>query len=134
MAVSLPALSPDRERNGARTREAILDAAEALFAERGYEATSLNDIGAAASVSRGTPGYFFGSKLELYRAVLARCLEQVRDFHEGHCGEVPAHDAPVSDADRGQIIDVLLLVGHVDREPADAIDVGSSRSYYCRHI
>ena len=32
----------------------------------------------AAGVSRGTPGYFFGAKAELYRAVLERCLEQVR--------------------------------------------------------
>jgi TetR/AcrR family transcriptional regulator len=69
---------PDRERNGARTREAILDAAERLFAENGYEATSLTDVGLAAGVSRGTPGYFFGSKEQLYRDVLARCLERVR--------------------------------------------------------
>ncbi|HJS47567.1 MAG TPA: TetR family transcriptional regulator, partial [Gemmatimonadales bacterium] len=79
MAASEPLLSaPERERNGARTREAVLDAAEALFAARGYEAASLGEIGAAAGVSRGTPGYFFGSKLDLYRAVLERCLEQVR--------------------------------------------------------
>jgi TetR/AcrR family transcriptional regulator len=68
----------DRERNAARSREAILDAAERLFAERGYEATSLTDVGAAAGVSRGTPGYFFGSKEQLYRDVLERCLERVR--------------------------------------------------------
>lgn len=79
MAASGPLLSaPERERNGARTREAVLDAAEALFAARGYEAASLGEIGAVAGVSRGTPGYFFGSKIELYRAVLERCLEQVR--------------------------------------------------------
>jgi AcrR family transcriptional regulator len=68
----------DKERNAARSREAILDAALRLFAERGYEATSLQDVGAAAGVSRGTPGYFFGSKEELYRAVLERGLDQVR--------------------------------------------------------
>jgi len=68
----------DRERNPARTREAILDAAEQLFAERGYDATSLTDVGTAAGVSRGTPGYFFGSKEQLYRDVLERCLERVR--------------------------------------------------------
>jgi len=56
----------------------VLDAAERLFADRGYEATSLTDVGAAAGVSRGTPGYFFGSKEQLYRAVLERCLERVR--------------------------------------------------------
>lgn len=68
----------DKERNGLRTREAVLDAAERLFADRGYESTSLTDVGAAAGVSRGTPGYFFGSKEQLYRAVLERCLERVR--------------------------------------------------------
>jgi TetR/AcrR family transcriptional regulator len=68
----------DKERNPARTREAILDAGEHLFAERGYEATSLTDVGAQAGVSRGTPGYFFGSKEQLYRDVLERCLERVR--------------------------------------------------------
>ena len=68
----------ERERNPARTREAVLDAAERLFAERGYEETSLSDVGRAAGVSRGTPGYLFGSKERLYRAVLTRCLERVR--------------------------------------------------------
>ncbi|HEY7681128.1 MAG TPA: TetR/AcrR family transcriptional regulator [Gemmatimonadales bacterium] len=70
--------SQEKERNPVRTREAILDAAEHLFAQRGYEATSLTDVGAAAGVSRGTPGYFFGSKEQLYRDVLERCLERVR--------------------------------------------------------
>jgi AcrR family transcriptional regulator len=68
----------DKERNPARSRAAILDAAERLFAEKGYEATSLNEVGAAAGVSRGTPGYFFGSKPELYRAVLERAFAEVR--------------------------------------------------------
>lgn len=71
------ALSPSR--NPSRTREAILDAAESLFAEKGYEATSLSDVGANAGVSRGTPGYFFGSKEALYRAVLERCFGRVRE-------------------------------------------------------
>ena len=71
-------ISTDRERSAARTRGAILDAAERLFAIQGYEATSLTEVGAAAGVSRGTPGYFFGSKVELYRAVLERGLERVR--------------------------------------------------------
>lgn len=68
----------DRERSATRSREAILDAAERLFAARGYEATSLSDVGAEAGVSRGTPGYFFGAKEQLYRAVLERCLGRVR--------------------------------------------------------
>ncbi|MGE0554869.1 MAG: TetR/AcrR family transcriptional regulator [Gemmatimonadales bacterium] len=77
--MAAPALQRDRERNPDRTREEILRAAEVLFAEQGYEATSLSDVGRAAGVSRATPGYFFGSKLELYRAVLDRSFEEVRD-------------------------------------------------------
>ncbi|HEU4647471.1 MAG TPA: TetR family transcriptional regulator [Gemmatimonadales bacterium] len=69
---------PERERNAPRTREAILDAAERLFAAQGYEATSLTQVGQAAGVSRGTPGYFFGSKADLYRVVLERCFSEVR--------------------------------------------------------
>jgi len=63
---------PPRQRDADRSREAILDAAEALFADRGYEGTSLQEIGRRAGVSRGTPGYFFGSKEGLYRAALER--------------------------------------------------------------
>jgi AcrR family transcriptional regulator len=73
------ALRTEKERNPARSRAAILDAAEHLFADQGYEATSLNAVGAAAGVSRATPGYFFGSKAELYQAVLERCFAEVRD-------------------------------------------------------
>ena len=69
----------ERERNPERSRAAILDAAEKLFAEKGYAAASLNEVGAAAGVSRGTPGYFFGSKAELYQAVLDRSFAEVRE-------------------------------------------------------
>lgn len=54
------------------SKKAILDAAEALFARQGYEATSLQAISDRAGVTRGLPTYFFGSKEDLYRAVLER--------------------------------------------------------------
>src|SRR3954452_10950678 len=59
-------------RDADRTRRQVLDAAEALFARRGFDATSLAQIGEAAGVSRGTPSYFFGSKDQLYQSVLER--------------------------------------------------------------
>ena len=59
-------------RDADRSREAILAAAERLFAARGYDAASFAEIGLEAGVSRGTPSYFFGSKERLYRAVLER--------------------------------------------------------------
>ncbi len=73
------ATNHERVRNPDRSRAAILDAAEQLFADEGYDATSLTQVGAAAGVSRGTPGYFFRSKAELYQAVLDRSFAEVRD-------------------------------------------------------
>jgi AcrR family transcriptional regulator len=49
-----------------------LDAAGALFSQRGYDGVSLSEIAAAADLSRGTPNYFFGSKEQLYQSVLER--------------------------------------------------------------
>jgi TetR/AcrR family transcriptional regulator len=73
------ATTSERIRDPERSRSAILDAAERLFAEQGFDATSLNQVGTAAGVSRGTPGYFFRSKAELYQAVLDRSFAEVRD-------------------------------------------------------
>lgn len=72
--------SGGRSRDAARSRDAILDAAERLFAERGFDGASLEEIGAAAGVSRGTPSYFFGSKDGLYRAVLERVFKAREAF------------------------------------------------------
>jgi AcrR family transcriptional regulator len=68
----MAAVPPAKIRDADRTRRHLLDAAEELFARRGFDATSLAQIGEAAGVSRGTPSYFFGSKEQLYQSVLER--------------------------------------------------------------
>ena len=57
------------------TKERILDAAEALFMQHGFEATSLRAITAAAGVNLAAVNYHFGSKEELFQAVLTRRLD-----------------------------------------------------------
>jgi TetR/AcrR family transcriptional regulator len=72
----MPAISTANTRDASRTRAAILGAAEQVFADRGFDATSLGEIAAAAGVSRATPSYFFGSKEGLYVAVLERVFSE----------------------------------------------------------
>jgi len=52
------------------TREAILQAAERIFAEEGLEGARTDAIAAAAGVNKALLYYYFGSKEGLYRAVL----------------------------------------------------------------
>jgi AcrR family transcriptional regulator len=59
----------------AATKSRILDAAEALFMEHGFEATSLRAITTAAGVNLAAVNYHFGSKEELFEAVLTRRLD-----------------------------------------------------------
>ena len=68
-------MAAPRKRDADRSRSEILDAAERLFAERGYDAATMEAIGAAAGLSRGSPGYFFGSKRRLYEAVVERVFD-----------------------------------------------------------
>jgi AcrR family transcriptional regulator len=74
---ALTAPVPDvRRRDAAASRRAILDAAEQLFAQRGYDRASLGEIGRRAGVSAALPAYFFGGKEALYAAVLDRLLAE----------------------------------------------------------
>jgi AcrR family transcriptional regulator len=54
------------------TPQRILDSAEALFADSGYDGVSLRMITKLAGVELALPNYHFGSKLGLFRSVIQR--------------------------------------------------------------
>ncbi len=64
--------SRHRRLNPAESREQILDAANALFAERGYDDVLIEDISRAAGVSRGLVHHYFGGRKDVYLALLER--------------------------------------------------------------
>jgi AcrR family transcriptional regulator len=51
-------------------RRQIIDAAHGLYAQRSYDAVSAADLAAAAGVARGLINHYFGSKRELFLAVV----------------------------------------------------------------
>ena len=61
------------------TKELILDAAEGLFADFGFQATSLRDITGAAGVNLASVNYHFGSKDALLTALLERHFAPVNN-------------------------------------------------------
>ena len=86
--------APISSRRGRRagvsgTREAILEAARSRFAEDGYAATTIRKIAAEAEVDGSLVMQFFGSKEELFAAVMSispAALSRMADAFEG-----PAH-------------------------------------------
>ena len=74
-----PSSDNPRAVHGAHTREQLLDAAERLFARRGFEATSVRDITSAAACNLAAVNYHFGSKHALYHETFRRRLAAVRD-------------------------------------------------------
>ena len=85
MPLRTAAPKPVRRRsNGLRTRAEIVTAAERHFAERGYDATRLDDIAAAVGIRRAAIFYHFGDKQELYAAVLDEVFRDLgRDLPSG---------------------------------------------------
>ena len=73
------------QRRGGReqTTAAILDAAEKLFAERGFTAVTVRDIAAEAGVSHALVHRYLGSKEQVYRAMLSRRETVIRDAAPG---------------------------------------------------
>jgi len=64
-------------------REAVLDAAERVFGEEGYEATKVQRIAAESGLSLTTLYSVFESKWEIYRAVHRRRLNEVMQLAQG---------------------------------------------------
>jgi len=72
------------------TRERILKAAERLFAERGYEATSIRAIVAKARVNQAAINYHFAGKDGLYRDVLRAAFRALTEHQLAHVEEMKA--------------------------------------------
>lgn len=67
-----------RQSRSQRTQEALLDAAEALVAEKGADATSVADVAARAASSVGAFYHHFRDKRALLHALFERMSEQYR--------------------------------------------------------
>ncbi len=72
------------------TRERILSAAERLFADRGYEATSIRAIVAKARVNQAAVNYHFAGKDGLYREILRAAFRVLTEHQIGHAEETKA--------------------------------------------
>ena len=80
MAATAQARKAGRPQGAPDTRESCLAAAERLFADQGFAATGMRQIGSAAGVTIATLIYHFGSKEKLYGKVLGRIADSITPY------------------------------------------------------
>ena len=115
--MGLPEQLSKSRRGQAGTRERILGAAESLFVECGFAATSLRMITARAKVNIAAVNYHFGSKEALVREVFQRHLAPLNQARIAWLDrlEADARGAPLA-AER--IIEAMLMpLLQVSRDP-----------------
>jgi AcrR family transcriptional regulator len=94
-----------REMYAEATRTAILEEATQLFAERGYQATSLEDVAAAAQVTRGAVYHHFSGKQALLEALLEQMERET-------CAAAVAAAEGASDAWEGAMLALDSFLEH----------------------
>ncbi|MGE0659776.1 MAG: TetR/AcrR family transcriptional regulator [Reyranellaceae bacterium] len=97
----------------AATRRKILDAAARTFRDKGYAATTLNDIADAAEIRAASLYYYFRSKEDLLDAVFGIGMQRVVDAVRQRAAALPAN-APLADRIQAAIeahLEMLLQQG-----------------------
>ena len=99
-------------------RDRILDAAEALFAERGYDGVTLRQIASEAGVDVALASYHFGKKLDLFNAVFERRAEALNRSRLEALRQVQQTSSPAFPTVE-QIIEAFLRPLELTQENAD---------------
>ena len=129
------------------TRERILDVAERLFMEFGYDGTSMRQITGEANVNLAAVNYHFGSKEALMQEVFRRRLDwlneermRVLDRLEAEAGGQPVKPSLIVDAFFGTLLRMsedegrggmtfLRLIGRTLTEPSEFIRAFLAHEY-----
>ncbi len=135
------------KENQKNTRQRILDAAEELFMQNGFEGTSMRMVTGEAKVNLAAVNYHFGSKEELMQAVLRRRLEVINrerlrllDEAEGKAAGKPLKPSVIIDCFFGTLLRVaadqkagggtfLRLLGRTVTDPSHFIRTFMSTEY-----
>lgn len=113
-----------RQAAKVRTRQKVLDAARALFAERGYDPATIRDIAKGAGMSTGAVFANFQDKAELFEAVLADDMARMTETLKAGAGE------DVSGAVRGRLVDALSAGYRVSIDQIPLVQAVIARSWF----
>jgi len=95
---------PPATLNGRTVPERLVEEALRLFAEKGFEGTSVQDVVAAAGVTKGAMYHYFSSKDDLLAEIYARVLREQLDRLQAFASSA----APVEERVHGAAADVVV--------------------------
>jgi len=84
--------APSGPRNADLRRATLLETAGRLFVEKGYEATTMDEIAAAANFAKGTLYHYFSNKAELLRVLREVFENEVMEKVSARVESCPADD------------------------------------------
>ena len=105
-------LRAGRSRDAAASKDALLQAARALFGQRGFEGTTIREIGEQAGVDAALIARYFGSKADLY---IAAVMAEDAEAHPGEYeGLEQMADVAMTQADRRGVGPILQAIVRSD--------------------
>lgn len=111
-----------QQQRARQTREAILVAAQALFAQKGFAATTISEIAAAAGVGKGTVLAHFSEKLSIFATSLAGRMRETATA-------IAASDGRAD----GLVAALTPLFSDMVADPAAITLMTSDASHICYH-
>lgn len=98
--MSEPGSRRGRAHDAEGSREAILNAAEVIFAEHGFDGARIDTIAETAGYNKSLIFHYYGDKLGLYTAVLQRIDQQGTELQIRMLGPLLADESLTSDASK----------------------------------
>lgn len=113
------------------TKEKIIDAAEILFSDLGFDNTSLRAITSEANVNLASVNYHFGSKKELIQAVLERYLSVLMPGVDGAITKLTdGHSQPTVKQFFSSMVDPILRLDEVRPNGSKTFIQLFAKAYY----
>jgi AcrR family transcriptional regulator len=85
-----PRTKSQLEQMRAETQKSILQSALKLFAKKGFDRTTIDDIAGAAKISKGLVYHYFNSKDEILDTLIRQAFEEAMSYGDG----ISEHSAP----------------------------------------
>jgi TetR/AcrR family transcriptional regulator, regulator of cefoperazone and chloramphenicol sensitivity len=123
------------ENDNKSVQEKLLNSAEELFCERGFEGTSIRDIAASAGCNIASVNYYFGGKQQLYEQVWKRHLIPMRDIRIASIEKITSQKNPKpSLEDLVKSFTETSLGSVFEAKKFDRLNKLMAREYISRHL